>query len=232
MKKILFFILFTSLSLFADRLPNSIKTTVENVQNNLIHLNQNVPAGMSGIVIHNYGNQLKAITHDTVSLGNTKASIKAHSAIAHENIPSIQTPIHKGDTIIFGPFYQNALLIAPNHLTYQQLSKRFKRSWTHSDVFALEFMQMDESSLTMEILNTFAQKYQIGLVLVVAQQEILVIDPLSKRILQTLAYTPNTHKVETPFYVRFEPTSSSLFNTKKIYTPYFKSVAGLKHHDR
>lgn len=228
MKKIVFFILFTSLSLIADGLPNGIKTTVQNVSDGMIELSTNVPAGMSGIVIHNYGNALHAITYDTVSLGGNQASIKPHNAIAHGNIPSIQTPIHKGDTIIFGHFYKNALLITPNHASYQQLTKKFNRVWTHPDIFALEFIANSESSLSMEVLKTFAKKYQIGLVLVATENELLVIDPLSKNTLGKMAYTPNTTQIETPFYARFEPVSSSLFSSEKTYVPYFQSVAGLK----
>jgi hypothetical protein len=228
MKKIVFFILFTSLSLMADGLPNGIKTTVQDVSNGTIELSTNVPAGMSGIVIHNYGNRLQAITYDTISLGGNKASIKPHNAITHGNIPSIQTPIHKGDTIIFGHFYKNALLIAPNHPTYQQLTKKFNRVWTHPDVFALEFIENSENSLTMEVLNNFAEKYQVGLVLVVTQNELLIIDPLSQNLLGQMAYTPNTTQIETPFYARFEPLSSSLFSSNKTYVPYFQSVTGLK----
>jgi hypothetical protein len=228
MKKILFFILFTSLSLFADGLPNGIRTTVQNVSDNTIQLSSNVPAGMSGIVIHNYGNRLHAITHETISLGGNQASIKAHNAISHGNIPSIQTPIHKGDTIIFGHFYKNALLIAPNHTSYQQLTKKFNRVWTHPDIFALDFIENSENSLSMEVLKSFAQKYQIGLVLVATENELLVIDPLSQITLGKMAYTPNMTQIETPFYARFEPVSSSLFSSEKTYVPYFQSVAGLK----
>lgn len=228
MKKILFFILFTSLSVIADGLPNGIKTSVQNVANGMIELSANVPAGMSGIVIHNYGNQLQAITYESISLGGNKASIKPHKAIAHGNIPSIQTPIHKGDTVIFGHFYKNALLITPNHITYQQLTQKFNRIWTHPDVFAMDFMENSERSLTMENLHEFATKHQIGLVLVVTENELLIIDPLSKQTLGKMAYTPNTSQVETPFYARFEPLSSSLFGTEKTYIPYFKSVSGLK----
>jgi len=228
MKKILFFILFTSLSLVADGLPNSIKTTVQNVSNGIIELSTNVPAGMSGVVIHNYGNTLHAITYETVSLGANQASIKPYNSIAHSNIPSIQTPIHKGDTVIFGHFYKNTLLITPNHMTYQQLTKKFNRVWTHPDLFALEFAENSDSQLSMKTLESFAKKHEVGLVLVVTEQELLIIDPIAKSMLGKMAYTPNTTRVETPFYARFEPVDSSFFSSGTTYVPYFQSVAGLK----
>jgi hypothetical protein len=228
MKKIVFFILLSSLSLLADGLPNSIHTTVQKVSNGNIELSTNIPAGMSGIIIHNYGNGLQAITHDSISLGSNKAKITQHNAISHKNIPSIQTTVKEGDSIIFGRFYQNALIIAPNQITYQQLTKKFNRTWTHPDLFAMEFMDSSETSLTMDVLKSFAQNHQIGLVLVVTENELLVIDPMSKTVLGRGPFNANKSEVTTPFYARFEPVNTSLFGLDKTYVPYFKSVSGLK----
>jgi len=229
MKKILFFIVFTMLSLFADGLPNSIKSSVTNVSNDTIQLSSNIPAGMSGIVIHNYGNGLSAITHAALSLGNGQASIQAYTAIAHPNIPTVQTAVQKNDTVIFGYFYQNALLIAPNQATYRQVTQKFKRTWTHPDIFALAFMQENETSLNMDILNQFANKNQIGLVLVITAEQLLVIDPISKQIIGNQPYRVNTNDSKTPFFARFDQMDTSVFQfTEKNFTPYFQSVAGLK----
>lgn len=228
MKKIVFFILFSSLSLWADGLPNSIQTSVQKVSNGNIELSSNVPAGMSGIVIHNYGNGLQAITHDCVSVGANQAKASAHNAISHKNIPSIQTTIKEGDTIVFGRFYQNALIIAPNQITYQQVAQKFNRTWTHPDIFAIEFMDSSETTLTMDVLNEFAEKHQIGLVLVVTNNQLLIIDPLSKTLLGKGAFNANTAEVVTPFYARFEPVNTSMFSLDKKYVPYFQSVSGLK----
>lgn len=229
MKKILFFILFTSYSLVADALPNSMKSTVANTSADIIELSNNVPAGMSGVVIHNYGNGLSAITHATVSLGNKKASIQPYTDILHPNIPSVQTTVTKGDNIIFGNFYQNALLIAPNQTAYSQITRKFKRTWTHPDAFALDFMEKGETYLSMEALERFSKKNQIGLVLVVTSDKLLIIDPLSKQVIRSTGLQTNPNTSETPFYARFEQMDLSVFGfSEKKYTPYFQSVAGLE----
>jgi len=228
MKKIVFFILFSSLSLFADGLPNSSQATVTKVSNGTIELSSNIPAGMSGIVIHNYGNKLSAITHDAISLGNQKASIQEHSAISHKNIPSIQTEISVGDTVVFGNFYKNVLLIAPNQRSYSQITSQFKRTWIHPDVFAVHFMDQGETVLSMESFKQFAQENQIGLVLVAGQTELFIIDPNSQRIIGKRALNLNTNDVMTPFYARFQQTDTSIFGLDRTYVPYFQSVAGLK----
>jgi len=229
MKKILFFILFTTLSLFADGLPNSLKSSVTNVTKNTMQLNSNVPAGMSGIVVHNYGNGLSAITHAAISLGKGKASIEKYKAILHPKIPTVKTEVKKGDTVIFGNFYQNALVIAPNQATYRQITQTFKRTWTHPDIFALAFMEEDETRLNMDILNQFANKHQIGLVLVATADKLLVIDPISKSVIATNPLQTSSNSAITPFYARFEQIDTSLFQiSEKQYTPYFQSVAGVK----
>jgi hypothetical protein len=229
MKKILFFILITSYSLFADTLPKSIKTIVKNVSNNSIQLTSNIPAGMSGIIIHNYGNGLSAITHTTISLGNGKASIQPHTAILHKNIPSIQTAIKAGDRVIYGSFYDNALVIAPNSIVYKQITQKFKRTWVHPDAFALDFMQAAETKISMNALERFAKKNQVGLVLVVASDKLLVIDPISKKIIQTITLKNNPNSAMAPFYARFKQMNLSVIEfTETVYTPYFQSMAGLK----
>lgn len=229
MKKIFFFILISSYSLFADALPNSIKSTVKSVSNGIIQLETNIPAGMSGIVMHDYGNGLSAITHTTVSLGDGTATIQPHTAILHPNIPSIQTEVSAGNHIIFGNFYKNALVIAPNRLAYQQITKKFKRTWIHPDAFALDFMQEAETTMSMDALERFAKKNQIGLVLVVASDKLLVIDPISKKIIGSTGLKTNPNTTMTPFYARFKQMNLSIIEfSETVYTPYFKSMAGLK----
>ena len=231
MKKILLFILISSYSLFADTLPSSIKSTVKSVSNNIIKLSSNIPVGMSGIIMHDYGNGLSAITHTTISLGEGKASVEPHTAILHKNIPSIQTNVTAGDKIVFGNFYNNALIIAPNRTAYRQIKKKFQRTWIHPDAFALDFMQEGDTSIDMNILERFSKKNQIGLVLVVTKNKLLVIDPISKKIISSTALKTNSNDAITPFYARFKQIDLSVFSigdNSKQYTPYFQSVAGLK----
>ncbi|CAA6815728.1 MAG: Unknown protein [uncultured Sulfurovum sp.] len=229
MNKFLFFILLTGSTLFANFLPNSMQSSVQKVNNGSIQLNNNIPAGMSGIILHNYGNGLSAITHSTISLGNGKASILPYTAILHSNIPSIKTPVTAGDKVIFGNFYNNALVIAPNQIAYQQIIKKFKRTWVHPDAFALNFMQEGATTMHMDILNRFAKQHQIGLVLLVAENRLLVIDPISKQIITSTGLKTNPNSAITPFYARFKQSNLSLFNfSERVYTPYFQSMAGLK----
>jgi hypothetical protein len=228
MKKILL-ILLTTYALFADALPSSITTTVKSIANGNIQLSSNVPAGRSGIIIHNYGNGLLAITHTAISQGNAQATIYPNEAIVHEKIPSIKTDVVAGDKVIFGNFYNNALVIAPNQVAYEQITHKFNRTWIHPDAFALDFMKEGKTTLTMDSLYHFAHKHQVGLVLVVTSDKLLVIDPLSKKVIGSTALRTNPNTAMSPFYARFKPMNVSLFEFgDKTYPPYFQFVAGLQ----
>ena len=230
MKKTLFILLTTSYLLFADALPNSIKTTISNISSNgEIQLSSTVPKGMSGVIIHKYGNGLSAITHASLSIGNGKANYSKYSAILHENIPTIQTDVTVGDEIIFGSFYNNVLLIAPNQTAYQQITKRFNRTWIHPDAYALEFMKKGETTLTKESLSNFAKKNQIGLVLIVTSNELLVLDAISQQYIGRTGLRTNPNSAVSPFYARFKQIDVSAFGfSEKTYLPYFELVEGLK----
>ena len=214
----------------ANTLPSTITTTIAKVTaNGQIQLSTTVPAGMSGIVIHNYGNGLSAISHATVSQGNGLASLQAYRTILHENIPNIQTEANAGDKVIFGNFYNNVLVIAPNQTVYRNITKSYNKTWVHPDAYALDFMKEGSSHLTLDSIKKFAQLNQVGLVLIVAQDKVLILDPISKQFLGEFPTTLNQQDTMAPFYARFEQMDTSTFGfSSNTYTPYFQSIAGLK----
>ena len=230
MKKVLFILFSMSYLLIANQLPSSISTTISKVTaEGEVLLSSNIPKGMSAIVVHNYGNGLSAITHTAISTGDAHATIGAYKAILHEKIPTIQTAVTIGDKVIFGSFYNNAMVIAPNQIVYNQITKSYKKNWLHPDAFALEFMKEEESRLSFENLHAFAQKNQIGLVLIVTKDKMLILDPISEHYLGALPISVDTTKVITPFYARFEQMDTSVFGFgDRNYLPYFQSVAGIK----
>ena len=230
LKKILFTILALSTVLLANTLPRSISTTVSGIfSNGQILLSSSVPQGMSGIVIHNYGNGLSAITHSAISKDGGKAQIASYEAIPHKNIPNIQTVVTKGDKVIFGNFYENAMVIAPNRDIYRKITTSYNKTWIHPDAYAVFLMKEEETKLTLESLKKFAQLNQVGLVLIVSSTQMLILDPMSKKFLGAIPMHINPKNAMVPFYARFKQTDISTFGfSKKSYTPYFQSVAGLK----
>jgi len=230
LKKFLFIILASSSLLLANALPNSITTTISSISpNGNIQLSSKVPSGMSGIVVHNYGNGLSAITHSSISQGNGVANLLPYTAILHKNIPNIQTEAQVGDKVVFGNFYNNALLIAPNQNIYSRITKTYKRAWLHPDAYALDFMEEGETTLSLESIQRFSKLNQVGLVLIVVPNRVLILDPISKQYLGAIPIQTDEKNAMAPFFARFKQMDVSAFGfSSNTYPPYYQSVAGLK----
>ncbi len=231
MKKVIFIILST-LILMADGLPQSIKSTISNIsKNGQITLSTSVPKGRSGIIVHNYGNGLFAITHTAISLGGNRAKIGEYKALQHKSLPTIQTEPQKGDSLIFGNLYSNVLLIAPDEQSYSKITKSIKnRVWIHPDMYAYYLINSDESKITLKNLKKFAIENQIGLIAIVAKDGIRVLDPLSSRYLRKLPLNINITKAQSPLYARFEQIDTNIFSQadKKEFPAYYKGIESIR----
>lgn len=228
MKKIIL-VLLATYSLIANTLPKRIETTIKSIQGNTIELAYNMPKGVSGIVLHNYGNALYAITHSVITTGGNRAKISPYIAIKHKNIPTVKTEIKSDDRVILGNFYNNVMVIAPNQQIYSNITKRFHRNWIHPDIYAVQFMKEELSQISLESLNRFAIKNQIGLTLLVSKNKILILDPISKKIIGEEPFKTTNQKAMKPFYSRFPQMDISNFGFSDIkLKEYYKSIREIK----
>jgi len=231
MKKLLFLLLLLNYSLFADALPNRTTTTITSVDANNVQIANSVPQGTSGIVIHNYGNNLSAITHIIVMTEEKQATVYPYKDLGDTNLPNIKNSVIKGDKVIFGNFYNNLLLIAPNEEAYRKTTKKLQRNFIHPDIYAMDLILNGENQITFKNLKAFAQKNQIGLVLIATKENIMVLDPISSKYLATLPLikTLNTTAI-SPFYARFEQISNGFFGTEsnQKFLEYYQGVGQIK----
>jgi hypothetical protein len=214
----------------ADALPQSITTTIKSIdKNGQITLANALPQGMSGIVVHEYGNGLSAITNAVVTQKNGKATLLKHTAIPHNNIPNIKTASKVNDRVILGNFYNNALLIAPDATSYANITQKFKKRWIHPDRFAVDFMKNRESKITLDNLEEFAKKNQVGLVLIATNSGVLILDPISKKFIAKKSIPVNTDKAMKPFFARFKQIDTSVFGISKVtLVEYNRAVEDIK----
>ncbi len=229
MKKFLLLLL-TSYTLMADALPQSITTTIKSIdKNGHITLATSAPKGMSGIVVHDYGNGLTAITNAVITGKNADATLLKYRAISHDNIPNVKTTSVVNDKVILGNFYDNALLIAPDAKSYAEITKKFKKTWIHPDRFALDFMKDSQSAITLDNIKAFAKKNQVGLVLIASKSGLLILDPISQKFIGKSDITVNTDKAMKPFFARFEQIDTSVFGMSKVtLTNYNKAVENIR----
>jgi len=229
MKKILLLLLATYW-LNANALPQRIETTIKNITSQSeIELATSVPEGMSGIVIHNYGNGLSAVTHTIISQKNGKAKVLPYSAILHENIPTVKTAVEIKDKIVLGNFYNNALLIAPDARSYATITKSLKKTWIHPDAYALDIMKDSEAGVSLSTLHKFAKANQVGLVLLVASEKLLILDPISKKFLGEQPLSISKTKAMKPFFSRFEQKDISVLGLSEVkLKEYYQAIKDLK----
>jgi len=228
MKKLVLLLL-TTYSLMANSLPEPIQTTIKSINGNSIQLANSVPQGVSGVIVHDYGNGLSAITYSVVTTKEGRANILPYKAILHKNIPTVKTEAKVNDKVILGGFYNNALLIAPDAKSYANITKTFNKIWIHPDAYALEFMKEENPAISLDSLQKFSRANQIGLVLIASKNSLLILDPISKKFLGQQAIKSTAKKPMKPFFSRFEQMDISTFGwSDEKLQDYYIAIDELK----
>lgn len=204
-----------SLPLVADFFPQTVHTSVKSVKGNTITLNKKFPAnGMSGVVIHDYGNGLNAITSRIAQTSSDRsAALVSTDILHHDELPTIKTAISPKDKVIGGYMYNNVLLLAPDADTYAKVTSSHKKKWIHPDLFALYLSVQGEEQPTKENLAHFAKKYQVGLVYIVRKNSAVLLDPVSGKIVSQKSVSDLPAEGAFPFYMRFEQIDSGWFGS-------------------
>lgn len=218
-----------SIPLFADFFPSAVHTTVNSVDQQHIKLQHAFPLnGMSGAVIHSYGQNAQAITSYIVQTAK-KGSAEAigHSAIDHKELPTIKTPVKRGDQVIGGYMYQNVLLLAPDAETYARITKAYQKNWIHPDLYALFLSTEGESKPSRKNLSEFAKAHQVGLVVIVRSGTAVLLDPVSQKIINRKKMENLPQKGKFPFFSRLEKIESGWFDTDKGEKDYYKVMEAL-----
>lgn len=218
-----------SLPLFAGFFPSTLHTTVDKADQQNLKLKKAFPVnGMSGVVIHRYGKGAQAITTYLVQTSkNGSAKMVSHSVIDHEQLPTIKTPVTRGDKVIGGYMYQNVLVLAPDAETYTRITKEYRKNWIHPDLYALFLSKEGEERPSRANLAEFAKAYQVGLVLIIRNGTAVLLDPVSQQIIsrKTLANLPK--KGQFPFFSRLDKIESGWFDREEGKKDYYRMMEQL-----
>jgi hypothetical protein len=218
----------TALPLFAGFFPSTVHTSISSVSGESVSLKSAFPVtGMSGVVIHDYGHNLKAITKTLMQTAPKKAKILPNDAIVHDELPTIKTPVRAGDKVIGGYLYNNVLLLAPDANTYAKITSSIHKKWIHPDLYALFLSQEGEGEPTRENLLIFAKKYQIGLIYIVKKNSAVLLDPLSGQIISKKAMNSTPTKAQYPFYMRFDEIKTGWFYKSASAGNYYNMMEAL-----
>jgi len=211
----------TALPLFAGFFPSTVNTSIASISGKNITLRSSLPRnGMSGVVIHNYGSDLKAITSRIIQTSKGHAVLADSEVIEHDSLPTINTAIARGDKVIGGYLYSNVLVLAPNANTYAKATSSANKTWIHPDLYALYLSQEGEGTPTRENLAEFAKKYQVGLIYIIKKGSAVLLDPVSGKIVGKKGVSGNPGKAQFPFFMRFDKIDSGWFSKSTTGTYY------------
>jgi len=226
-KKILF-ILLSALPLFAGFFPATSNTTVSSVNQETVTLASPFAVrGMSGIVMHNFDNGIKAATHSVISTSSaTEATLTDADTIHHDNLPSIKTAIAVGDQVIGGYLYENVLVIAPNAETYSKIVSSYNKNWMHPDIYAQFLSRLGDNTPNKENLKQFAQEKQVGLIYIVQKEYSILFDPISGQIVAQKESDATSSELKYPFFMRLNNLKSGWFSGD-AKGDYYKAVGSL-----
>jgi len=215
-------------SLMADFYPPTVQSSIASIKNNSITLTRGFPAkGMSGIIMHNYGHDLTAITSYLKYRGNNKATWILNDPITHDELPAVKPKVRVNDKVIGGYLYRNILLLAPDANTYAKIIGSANKNWVHPDLYAMFLSQEGDQYPTQENLEKFANEYQVGLIYIVQRGKALLYDPVSKHYVSQKALSGLPAKGQAPFYTRLGKIKAGWFS-KKSKTGYYQLMKSIR----
>ncbi len=221
MRAIVFSFIVSIIPLMADFYPPTVYSSIAGVKGKGISLTRSFPAkGMSGVVIHNYGKDLQAITSYMKYDGGNKGRLIENEPIQHDELPAVKPKVRINDKVIGGYLYKNILLLAPDASTYARITASANKSWIHPDLFAMFLSREGDQYPTKDNLQKFANEYQVGLIYIVQRGKAVLYDPISRRYISKKALKGLPAKGQFPFYMRLGKLKAGWFSRKAKGTYY------------
>jgi hypothetical protein len=220
--------LLSILPLMADFYPSTVQSGVAGIKGGSISLTGAFPAkGMSGIIIHNYGKDLQAITSYMRYNGGKSGTLIKNEPIQHDELPAVKPKVRVHDKVIGGYLYNNILLLAPDANTYARITGSANKNWIHPDLFAMFLSREGDQYPTKDNLQKFANEYQVGLVYIVQRNKAILYDPISRRYVSQKAISGLPAKGQFPFYMRLGKIKAGWFS-KKASGSYYQLMKSIR----
>lgn len=233
-------VLFISINfLFAFNLKPTTTSILSLDGNKAIIDKGNLKNGQSGVLIHTFKNQQQIIlAYGVVTKSNeNNSTIKLlDDEILEQNaIPTTTIKPSTNDTFVLNHLYDTTLLIAPNYEVYQKVQRVFyKLRYIQTDTYA-GFLKIEESPVpSIKLFQEFSKANNIGLLLMVVENELHIIDTISLKILASYPIQYKDTSTALPFYTNVEGIKTGLFDfsTKESiqdYHKYYKKLLGLNN---
>ncbi|NPA03710.1 MAG: hypothetical protein GXO61_02505 [Epsilonproteobacteria bacterium] len=191
---------------------------------------QNLPIGISGIVLHKISKELQTIVARAILIQPDKVRFTTYDALAQPSLPTPNIKPTKGDEVILGYLSNRALAITPNLYTYQNLVSNFQDyEFLHPDLFATELSKEKNPAPTRKDFKNFCNKFALSTVFITLKDTTLQLDCYSFSILKDYPIPAQGQEVQLPFYSRvnkIEKPFFHFFNKKEVkdYYSYYKNL--------
>ena len=163
----------------------------------------NLKVGDSGIVSREInGNEfiIAEAQVDSIAEGVAIVQISDFAQMREKYLPKPKAQVAQGDKITFRILYDKALLIAPNQSMYQVIVDKFNDiDFLHSDIFATYLAKEGENMPSIADFGRFCTKFDIGLVFVVGQKSLDILNCQSFKILDSSTLELSDSSVIAPF---------------------------------
>ncbi|MGM0533795.1 MAG: plasminogen-binding N-terminal domain-containing protein [Campylobacterota bacterium] len=205
--RVLISLFFAAASLFAVQASN---TTVKEVKGKQVILNKEYVKGISGVVIHTYAKDNKAIVAAVVATGGNTAKIVDSKMVKNPKLPAIATKPAVGDKVIMGYLYNRSLLIVPNESTFKRAQERYGDiDFVNPDLLAFTLMNEGRELPNRRILQEYCNQNAIGLIYLVTADMGYFIDVNSFEILSVEPINSGDKRM-MPFYMQLQKPGSDL----------------------
>ncbi|NPA63598.1 MAG: hypothetical protein GXO16_01365 [Epsilonproteobacteria bacterium] len=195
---------------------------------------QDLPLGISGIVIHTFNPDLRSIIARAILVAPDRIRFEVFDALAQESLPRPAIKPRPGDRVILGYLDDRALIIAPNLGTYQVLAQEFEGyDLLHPDLFAAELSKAKHPAPSKEDFKNFCNKFALSTIFLALKDRTLQLDCYSFTPLRSYPIAAKTESLQLPFYSRVKEIESSIFdffgdNEIKDYFEYYQMLVESK----
>jgi len=214
------------------------KTILSNVSKKFATIDiGNLSLGQSGVVLHQFkDNHTMILSYGIVIESNdlnSKIEFINEDILKQNAIPTTNLKPVNGDTFILNHLYDIALLITPNFEINNKIQKAFyKMTFISEDVFA-GYLKLQENPIpTLDTFQEFAKINNIGLILIVVNDKLHVVDILSQKTIYSLDVSYTDTKTSLPFFTNVEGITTGTFDFFKDdsiedYHKYYTRLLGL-----
>ena len=203
-----------------------------NGANAIIKDSDNIVLGSSGIVTHTFKDGISTIVAraDVIKKDGNRATIRfdEYKLSTQTAFPKPEILPAVGDKVTLNYLYNRALIVAPNHETYKEITEHFKDiDWVHPDIVGAYLAKISRPNPNRETFQKVCEINSTGLIFFALNNRGHFVD-CNNFISVKEIKTGYIKKAQIPFYTRIRGIEASWFNwsSSKItnFNSYYRSL--------